>query len=140
MVAVKRWFEQWRDIIAIVFMVATVFFLKHQQGQIKQDAKASLVREIRIGQLRSCHRLNVLRAEDNRSHLQDYRVYVAVSAFPGIGTFKETVRAAAAGKEWVPLTQCYPATYHPLTYDAPEPIPFAKELPTESALVVGRGE
>ena len=114
-------------------------------------------RTFRVAQLRSCHRLNILRAEDNRSQLHDFELYSltltllegAVARAPQTESaearreavaYLAAIRGDLLGKEWVPLASCPAAVDHPATYRTPTPIPFAKATPPASALTVGPGE
>lgn len=141
--------------IALAFL-AVGFVIVHSQGVT--------VNELRVSQLRACHRLNVVRVQDNQSHYDDYkfdtslavllRVALAQPQTPNpaltrgeqtenlerVDSFVEGLERYAKDKEWTPLTKCYPATYRPLTYVAPSPVSFGKGLPQRSALHVGPGE
>lgn len=135
-------------VIALVFLAVGFIVVKGQGVSVD---------ELRVSQLRACHRLNIVRAEDNRSQLQDYRLFTATAGLigaaiahptqPSTSAQRATARAYLAGidgdalaKEWTELTKCRPATFHASTYIAPNPIPFARELPPARALHLGPGE
>lgn len=134
--------------IALVFL-AVGFIIVHGQG-VSVD-------ELRVSQLRACHRLNIVRAEDNRSQLQDYRLFTATAgliaqaiAHPehpataeqktGAERYLASIRGDALAKQWTELTKCWPATYHANTYVAPVPVSFSLRFPPARALHVGLGE
>jgi predicted acetyltransferase len=134
--------------IAIAFL-AVGFIIVHSQGVS--------VNELRVSQLRGCHRLNIVRAEDNRSQLQDFQLFTATAdlldraiAHPehpatsqqktAAESYLARIKDDALGKEWTPLSQCYRATYHPLVYVEPAPVPFARTLPPPDALHLAPGE
>lgn len=41
MVAVKHWFERWRDILALVFVAGTFWLLWHQGSEIKSIVRGN---------------------------------------------------------------------------------------------------
>lgn len=140
-------------LVVVVAVAAGVIY----HDSVKQD-------QLTTAQLRSCSRLNLVRAQDNKSHLDDYRFDTAVAALIKTGLTQPQVpntaltvkqrkddltavemlaaqlRGSAESKEWTPLTLCYPATFDPLHYVPPSPIPFKQELPPPSALTPGPGE
>lgn len=135
-------------IIALGFL-AVGFIIVHNQGVSES--------QLRVSQLRACHRLNIVRAEDNRSQLVDYRLFTATAdliaaavAHPehpstrqqkaGAEAYLARIRGDVLAKEWTELTKCGPATYHASVYVAPTPVPFAVRLPPTRALHLGRGE
>jgi hypothetical protein len=135
-------------LIALAFL-AVGFIVVHGQG-VSVD-------ELRVSQLRACHRLNIVRAEDNRSQLVDYGLFTATAdliaravAHPehpattrqkaAADAYLDRIRDDDLAKEWTELTKCGPATYHAATYIAPTPVPFAIRLPPMRALHVGPGE
>jgi hypothetical protein len=142
-------------VIALVFLAIGFFVVKGQGVSLEV---------LRVSQLRACHRLNVVRAQDNQSHYDDFkfdtslalllRVALAQPQTPNpalsrveqeenlrrVDSFVGGLGRYAKDKQWTPLTRCYPATYHPLRYVAPTPVPFAKRPPPHSALYVGPGE
>jgi hypothetical protein len=137
-------------------LIALGFSQIHSQGVSEES--------LRTAQLRSCHRLNVIRAEDNRSHFDDYRFDSTLAALLRISLaqpqepdrrlspsqqagdrhlvdeFTSGLEADAKDKQWTELAKCVPATDDPLTYVPPSPIPFSKQLPPPSTLTVGPGE
>ncbi len=164
MLSKLRWFWAVLDrvgwIIALAFLAVGFFVVKGQGVSLN---------ELRISQLRGCHRLNIVRAEDNRSQLHDFDVFTATAALLSAAAthpdrpatpaeakraraYIEQIEEDALAKEWTPLSHCYPATYHPRLYAAPTPRPFAREerhgkhvkrvlrLPPRSALYLGPGE
>jgi hypothetical protein len=142
-------------LVALVFLAAGWITL-YGQG-VKLNGQRVTVNELRTSQSHGCHRLNVVRAEDNRSQLHDFGLFTATAALVSTAiehpqqhsTRAQRAKAAAylakiqgdaLAKEWTPLTLCAPATYHPATYVEPKPIPFSKRLPPPQALRVGPGE
>lgn len=122
--------------------------------------------QLRVSQLRACHRLNIIRAEDNRSQLKDYELFSLVAQSiaatlanpqqPETGeqklqteAFLKIINSDILGKEWTPLTDCGLAVDHAASYVAPQPRPFGTvgkdgtiktHLPTPDALHVGPGQ
>lgn len=118
---------------------------------------AAQARTLHTSQLRACHRLNLIRAEDNRSQLKDFDLFSltgkliagAVAHPRQVMTAKEAgvvkvylarINEDVLGKEWTPLTDCARAVNEPFIYPSPEPIPFSYQRPSSKALVVGPGE
>lgn len=152
---------------ACAILVLVMFGLTYA-GQRHADSNSAKIargeKTLRISQLRSCHRLNVIRVSENRSHLDDYNFYKTTAHLLDISlgqpsapnpdlsvtqhkedlglirSFIVQLVADAADKEWTPLTECYPAVDFPVTYVTPEPVKFSVEMPPPGALEVGSGE
>lgn len=158
----------------LILWIAPTTALFIHTAEIDKNAK-QIARNndtLRESQLRGCHRLNTVRAEDNRSQLKDFEVFSATIALLGkaaehptapmsaqqrreAGAYIAGIQADVLGKEWTPLTQCRPATFHPVSYKPPQPRPFALSangapvlkngkpvltLPPPSALYLKKGE
>jgi hypothetical protein len=158
---------EWLEHHAVVFVIIGLVGL----GALALDVKGQAVSQhtLRVAQLRACHRLNVMRAEDNRSQLADYRLYsltinlfAAAIAHPTQPTtpaerqqdraYLAEIRHAAGAKEWSELTLCVPSVDSPTTFSAPAAVPFSQavqagphgrlvlSLALQQALYVGPGE
>jgi phosphate/sulfate permease len=147
------------EVWVIYVLVLALFVLGYVElvHRNREQARSQITfRTFRVGQLRSCHRLNVLRAESNRSQLRDYQLFTATitlieaaaTASPAASSnqhaqtmgYLTKIRDDALGKEWTPLTKCIPATDHPASYIPPSPVAFSRQGPPASALQVGAGE
>ncbi len=109
-----------------------------------------IVMGVQTTEIRSCHRLNILRSDDNRNQLADYnfdKLFITLIARSARMTqtraqarltaeFVEGLHAQADAKAWIPLTNCYRAVY--ANVPAPQPIAFGVRLPPRSALVLGK--
>lgn len=111
--------------------------------------------------LHSCVRLNIVRAEDNKSHYGDYLVisqqlkFQSSSLKSNYAALKhigvpiavlnralkqqlaslQTARIQADSKSWVPLTNCTAvALSSGGTYKPPQPIPFSQGKPPASSM------
>ena len=98
-------------------------------------------------ELRACHRLNIVRANDNRNQFADYKfdqlfihlIQDTSKAAPKThgqqrltNEFLGGLKAQASAKEWIPLTNCPAAVYKALV--APTPIKFSHKYPPHDAL------
>lgn len=144
----------WRALDRFGWLIALGFLAA---GWVTLHSQGVTESQLRVSQLRACHRLNIVRAEDNRSQLVDYRLFTATAdliaaavAHPehpatrqqkaGAEAYLARVRGDALAKQWTELTKCAPATYHAGTYIAPVPVSFARQFPPARALHLGPGE
>lgn len=113
-------------------------------------ASRAAVRDIQQSELRTCHRLNIVRASQNRNQLAAWRfdtlfvsLMKATVSSPRLSpaqrratrTFVRALREEANARSWVPLTDCPKAVY--TSTPAARPIPFSKMLPPHGALFLG---
>lgn len=156
------------NVVRACAILVLVLFGVTYAGQRHADSNSAKIAKgeetLHISQLRSCHRLNVIRVSENRSHLDDYNFYKTTAHLlhvvldqpaapnPSLTTaehaedlglvhrFVGQLKADAADKEWTPLTLCAEAVDYPVSYPTPQPVKFSVELPPATALEVGAGE
>lgn len=146
---------EWLEHHGIVFVLAGLISLGVLSLELHSETVSQ--KSLETAQLRSCHRLNVVQAEDNRSQYQDFGLFAATVRLlkdaithpsqpttaqqrAGARAYLNGVEQDILAKEWTPLLRCYQAINEPLRYMPPVPVPFAKMLPPASALRVGAGE
>lgn len=129
--------------------------LGHQAQELDTFAAQLTVAQQRLGseyvaQVESCKRLNILRVEDNISHLADFTVFTVVldsskRIKPPPGTppeqlkfqavFLDQLATAVREKSWIPRTDCAKAVnQRGARFRAPKPVEFVHQLPPYSAL------
>lgn len=115
-------------------------------GKLVDESASQSAQELSL--LEGCQRLNILRAEDNRSHYADFIVdsFVAARFLKPTKTetagqkkitaeFAAKLTQAVQDKTWTPITNCAQAVNeHGAKYQAPNPIPFMTRLAPPSAL------
>lgn len=136
-----------RAIIALtVATLVTAALLAVAIAKLYDQSATQSAQELSL--LEGCQRLNILRAEDNRSHYADFIVdsFVAARFLKPTktetaaqkkitATFSGKLKTAVQDKTWTPITNCAQAVNeHGAKYQAPEPIPFAIRLAPPSAL------
>ncbi len=139
-------------LFVLLLDLGTIGFGQIHHEHIRESHQHVTNARFRTGQLRACHRLNVMRAESNLSQLRDFEVFDATVGLLHASltlpqTYAAKIQDDILAKEWTPLTDCYAATDHPVTYQAPNPIHFGRTikgrivttLPPPSALYVGPG-
>lgn len=119
--------------LAIMLNVAMIALVLHVESE--QRSQSARLRLDRAFIYQSCVRLNILRAEDNTSHLADYLVFKAVyeslRAQRRTGPVPAAILTGLQDKTWVPLTNCQHAVNtQGVRYRAPEPVFFTQRLPS----------
>ena len=136
--------------LSVILVLAGVAIFLFSWGLSKQQSHVAQIVAAQHTQIvEGCQRLNILRAEDNRSHFADYRVFSLVYRETLVAralyrtpqekayfvAFTREMRGAIADKTWTPLTDCTQAVNaHGGAYKPPNPIPFEVRMPPASAL------
>ena len=135
------------SVILVLTGLAIVLFARGLTDQQNRIERIVATEHLQI--VEGCQRLNILRAEDNRSHYADYRVFSLVYRETLVArslyrtpqekayflAFTREMRGAIADKTWTPLTDCTQAVNaHGAAYPPPNPIPFNTRLPSADAL------
>jgi hypothetical protein len=145
----------------VVFGVTAciVAFMFGSNLQHAIDGGHSAQIDLRAYQIASCERGNTVRAENNRSHADDYAFDTTLAAAlkvslaepeavnPNltqrqraanravVAEFVGQLESAAADKEWTHLIEdCEYAVDHPTAYHFPPPVKFSQQLPPPAAL------
>lgn len=148
----QRWLWSLRSIGAMAIVLVVVGGLLYRGLQEAQATQRS-------SQIASCKRGNKVRAENNRSHLDDYRFDTALARLLTVAlkqpeqlnarltpaqreanrvraaAFVGQLEGAAKDKEWTYLiADCGYAVDHPSTYHFPPAVQFSERMPPSSVL------
>ena len=131
-------------LIVVIGLMVVAWKANLQSIRADQRRIERVVASNYLALIEECDRLNILRAETNRSAYGDYVLDIVVlSGFRSAPhtalerrfdrLFWPELKFAARSKEWTPITDCRQAVNtFGVKYRAPQPIPFTKQLPPAS--------